>query len=713
LNDRKRRAVIAMLTLLVLISAVGALVTSKWPVVAQGPELPLGPASSGEEFEPGRILVKFSQGVTVAGAEGTLQQHGATYVRTLYDSSVQLWAVPEGSELSTASLLSADPTVEYAEPNYRFYAFDKVPNDPSFNVQWAHALIHSQGAWDNTTGSVTEIIAIIDTGIDEAHPDLAGKIVAGWDYVDNDSDPHDLNGHGTHVAGIAAAMTNNGEGVAGMDWSARIMPIRVLDDVGSGYSADVAEGIRWACNHGARVLNLSLGGPADETLLGAVDDAYAAGCLVVAAMGNEGSATPKYPAAYDHVLAVAATGPSDTRALYSNYGAHCDVAAPGGTANHDPNGIYSTMPTGDAYMITEFGFSPNYDYVSGTSQATPYVSGLAALLWTLQPSLTPDQVQSTIQSTAMDLGAAGWDAYYGYGRIDALAAVCTFVPPAVPVLSAISNTDGDGAYLVDWNDVPHATGYTLEEDDSASFSSPATRYTDSNSQYQVTGRPVGIWYYRVRANNPCWGSVWSNVQAVGVWPGPPSLNLTPVGDDAYRLAWSAATVATGYTLEEDDNPSFSSPGVRYQGSALQYNVTGQPGGTWYYRVRGYNSAGGGPWSLSISKAVPQATLAAPSLRIDNADGYGQFEVAWTDVPLATSYVLEQSRDAYFSSPTVLDPDAVSPFQVSGQPRGRWHYRVRAFGWGGRKGPWSNSEFVVVPFRIYLPFVAKNYAGPGW
>jgi thermitase len=711
LDDRKMRAVMAMLTLLAFVAAGGGLATSERPVVAQGPEPLPGAASSGELFEPGRILVKFSEGVSAAAAESTLQQFDATYVSTLYDSSVQLWEVPEGSELSTAERLNADPTVEYAEPNYRFYAFDRVPNDPRFNRQWAHTIMHSPGAWDITTGCTGVTIAIIDTGIDEAHPDLAGKLVAGWDYVDGDSNPHDLNGHGTHVAGIAAAMTNNGVGVAGMDWSARIMPIRVLDNQGNGYADDVANGIRWAFNHGARVLNLSLGGPSGSaTLQGAVNDAYAAGRLVVAAMGNEGSATPMYPAKYDYVLAVAATGPSDIRASYSNYGAHCDVAAPGGsmTYYHDTTGIYSTMPTYPVYMTTQYSYYTNYDYVQGTSQATPYVSGLAALVWARQPFLTPDQVQGTIQNTATDLGAPGWDAYYGYGRIDTLAALQAYLPSVAPVLSVISNADGDGTYLVDWSDVPYATSYTLEEDDTASFSTPITRYSGSNSQYQVTAQPGGVWYYRARADQNCGSSSWSNVRSVGVRPGPPSLNLNPVAQDAYTLSWSTATGATGYTLEEDDNASFSSPDVRYRGSALQYNVTGQPGGTWYYRVRAYNSAGDGPWSSSRSTTVPPPALPAPNLYpIDNADGDGQFLVDWTDVPATTSYVLEQSRDPYFSTPSIVYSGAASQFQVVGQSRGRWHYRVRAFGSSGQS-PWSNSQSAVVPFRVDLPLVVKAY-----
>jgi thermitase len=203
--------------------------------------------------------------------------------------------------------------IEYAEPNYYYYTF-AVPNDTHFGKQWAHTLIKSPQAWEITTGDPAVKIAILDTGIDLNHPDLRDKIVAGWDFVQSDSMPQDANGHGTHVAGIAAAMTDNGLGIAGLDWQARLMPVRVLGDDGSGDLSHIAAGIRWAYQQGARVINLSLGSKFDSTTLrNAVNEATNAGSLVVAAMGNSrdrGNLT-MYPAALPNVLAVSATGPND------------------------------------------------------------------------------------------------------------------------------------------------------------------------------------------------------------------------------------------------------------------------------------------------------------------------------------------------------------------------------------------------------------------
>ena len=719
MNSRKLCAVIAAFILLASLTTGQTVAGGVWQGRAQEAQPPAEPAVLPGEFEAGEILVKFKEQISTqangqALAESVLQQVDAAYVRSLDGIDIELWQVPEGSELATVERLNANPLVEYAEPNYLMYAADTVPNDPAFGKQWAHTIMQSPAAWDITTGKTGVTIAIIDTGIDETHPDLVGKIVPGRDYVDNDNNPHDENGHGTHCAGIAAAVTNNGVGVAGMNWRARIMPVRVLNADGS-YTIDVLdEAIIWASAHGAKVLSISIQLSAYSlSVQEAVDIARATGSLVVASMGNDTGSQPVYPAAYNNVLAVAATGQNDLRALYSNYGPHCDVAAPGGnmTAYHDPNGIYSTMPTYPVHMTTFDEYNMNYDYVQGTSQAAPYVAGLAALLWALEPSLTPAQVEATIENTAVDKGAPGWDPYYGHGRVNALAALRAYSRPVAPVLSSIGNPDGDGAYQVDWNDVPYATTYRLEEDDDPLFSTPVVRYSGVSSQFQVTGQPGGTWYYRVRASNGYGDSPWSNLAWVTVVPAPPTLLAisNPGNGDEYQIAWSAPSGAASYTLEEAGNASFSNSTVRYKGTSLQYYVTGQPGGTWYYRVRASNAAGAGDWSTPRSTTVDPPALPPPGPpSIDNSDGDREYLVDWSDVAGATSYALEQSHDPYFAAPTQVYSGAESEFLVTGQPGGTWHYRVRAFGAEGGS-PWSGQGMVVVPVWGYFPFIAERYS----
>ena len=489
--------------------------------------MPLG-SEDQAPFKPGEVLVKFREEAPARSVDSLRTRFEATRLATLEGVDVQVWQVPEGRELDITEQLKAEPAIEYAQPNYVYYALG-IPNDPGFSQQWGLTKVRAPQAWDVTKGSDAVTIAIVDSGIDLGHPDLAGKIVAGWDYVDSDSVPQDENGHGTHVAGIAAAMTNNGVGVAGMSWNAKIMPVRVLNRYGQGYTDQIAAGILWAAQHGAKVINLSLGGVSyDATMQDAINQAYNAGCLVVAAMGNcrtgceIGSITyinpTMYPAADLHVMAVAATGPSDGYAFYSQYGSHCDIAAPGGDmyTYHDPDGIYSTMPTYDVDLTTDDYFYKHYDFLHGTSQATPFVAGLAALVWATNPSLSPDQVQGIIQDTAVDLGSTGWDPTFGWGRIDALAAVSPYGPPAAPVIESIDNPDGDGSYQVNWNDISTATNYELQEDSNFQFSSATTMDTGSTSEYSVSGRAAGPWYYRVRVTTSAGTSPWSEAQSVSV-----------------------------------------------------------------------------------------------------------------------------------------------------------------------------------------------------
>jgi hypothetical protein len=263
---------------------------------------------------------------------------------------------------------------------------------------------------------------------------------------------------------------------------------------------------------------------------------------------------------------------------------------------------------------------------------------------------------------------------------------------------------------VDWNDIPNAASYVLERSSNDSFSNPAVVYSGTASMYQVVARPGGTWHYRVLARNDNGDSPWSNVQPVGVRPEPPILASidNPGNENGYQLVWSASVGAIGYTLEEDDDPFFASPSVRYQGAALEYGVTGQPGGTWYYRVMAYNAVGSSSESNTQSTSVDPAALTAPFLNpIDNEDGDGEFLVSWIEVPGATGYRLEESGDVYFRTPREVYSGTAPLFLVVGQPEGTWHYRVRAVGSSGGS-PWSNQRSVVVPAVLHLPFVARNY-----
>jgi subtilisin family serine protease len=255
-------------------------------------------------------------------------------------------------------------------------------------------------------------LAILDTGIDFAHPEFAGRLTVGYDFINLDDDPQDDNGHGTSVTGAAAAIANNSEGIAGLNWSAQIMPVKVLNSSGVGTYADVASGIVWAVNNGGDVINLSLGGegiPPSSALLDAVNYAHSNGLVIVAAAGNSNSSV-FYPAIYSNVIAVAATDLTNTRMANSNYGPEIDISAPG-------NSIFSTSLGG------------GYGYSSRTSMAAPYVSGLAAILKGIDPSLSPEEIEAILKTSALDLGPLGFDDFYGAGLIQADGAVLLLIVP--------------------------------------------------------------------------------------------------------------------------------------------------------------------------------------------------------------------------------------------------------------------------------------------
>jgi subtilisin family serine protease len=347
--------------------------------------------------------------------------------------------------------LKRNPNVEYVEPNY-IYTADFTPNDPSQAQQYAWGKIQAYQAWDVTQGSASAVIAVVDTGIQRTHPDLDAKIVAGYDYVQNDTAPDDGNGHGTHVAGTSAAETNNSTGGAGTCPNCKLMPVRVLDNNGSGTLVNVANGINFAANNGAKVINLSLGGGGSTTLRNAVDNAWSKGVFLACAAGNSNTSSTAnaYPAAYPNCFAVASTTSADARSSFSNYGSWVEAAAPG-------SNIYSTW------------LNSGYNTINGTSMATPHVAGLAGLL--ASQGLTNAQIRDRICATADRISGTGSN--WTCGRINAYRAVTNSgtPPPPPPTGSTIVNGGfesgtapwaqaSSGGYQLITTNRPHAGAYS-------------------------------------------------------------------------------------------------------------------------------------------------------------------------------------------------------------------------------------------------------------
>jgi len=299
----------------------------------------------------------------------------------------------------------------YVEPNMKVQV-QLVPNDTYWNLQWGPQKIEADWAWNTTIGSSEILVAFIDSGIDYTHPDLTENYIPlGYDWANNDVNPLDDFGHGTHCAGIVAAVLNNSLGIAGLA-QVRVIAEKVLNYEGIGYYDWVAEGIIHATDVGVDIISISLGGYGESELIyEAIKYAYNSGVLIVAAAGNDNTNIKLYPAAYEEVIAVTATDQFDNVAWFSNYGEWVELAAPGVD-------IYSTMPT---YHVTmnDWGYSMNYSYMSGTSMACPHVTGVVALIWSLYPNKTRDWIRLWLRQNTDDLGDPGFDINYGYGRVNA------------------------------------------------------------------------------------------------------------------------------------------------------------------------------------------------------------------------------------------------------------------------------------------------------
>ncbi|MEM4704556.1 MAG: S8 family serine peptidase [Candidatus Bathyarchaeia archaeon] len=312
--------------------------------------------------------------------------------------------IPQSKVANFNRQLQQTGLVRYVEPNLKFQA-SFTPNDPNWTIQWGPKKIQADYAWDTTMGSSAILVAVIDTGIYYNHPDLKANYVAkGRDWVNNDNDPADDEGHGTHCAGIIGAVTNNGIGIAGIA-QVQIMAEKGLNSEGSGESIDLANAIVHAVDQGAKILSLSWGSYFYSNVIhDAIKYAYAHDVLVVAAAGNDGTTLRHYPASYPEVISVSATTSADLRASWSNYGNWIELGAPG-------ENIFSTYT------------APNYRYLSGTSMACPHVVGVAALAWSLFPDYSRDWIRKWLRYTSDDLGTPGFDNDFGYGRVNARKAV--------------------------------------------------------------------------------------------------------------------------------------------------------------------------------------------------------------------------------------------------------------------------------------------------
>jgi subtilisin family serine protease len=599
---------------------------------------------------PGEILIGYLDDSPIARRTSGLAI-SLTPVAQAGELVVALVQVPKGQERAVVAQLAHQPGVVYAEPNgIASAAF--TPNDPYYadpNKVYAPQQVYANRAWDFVRGSGQVVVAVVDSGVDLAHPDLVGGFwinpgevvgngvdddgngfvddVNGWDFVNGDNAPLDDHGHGTHVTGILAAQLDNGIGISGIAGGIRVLPVKVLSSANTGTWANIAAGIIYAANQpGVRAINLSLGcAVMSVTLRNAVEYAQSKGILVVAAAGNDASDQSFYPAAFDDVVAVAATTLGGARWSLSNFGSHLDIAAPGST-------VYSTTwkpATGSTYA-----------FLSGTSMAAPAVTGAAALLWSLIPNLSAAEVVDLLYRSAMDRGTAGWDAYYGHGEVDVAAAVqlASAMQPPDGVLAGRVWVDDDGDGQADVNETWGLAGVIVT----------LQRISGDEVQQVTTGRdgryrfsPLSDGVYRVQANMPS-GYVHTTEEAVtrdvargveaqadfgfilptAVWV--QALSITRYGSHLI-LTWAVMGAAADAVWEvlRFDSPDVSPMTVSAQpvtgqadvGDIVAYqfeDTTTVPGRAYWYAVR----QAGSSEVTGLTKAVAGQPIAAflPMLR---------------------------------------------------------------------------------------------------
>ncbi len=471
--------------------------------VRPGLEAPTGRLAYASPTALARALM--AQGVTTAQ---TLFRAALGMPNTIGLERIYRLELATNADVNKAvAALGTDPNIEWAEPDYIAHAV-AIPDDPLYAEQWGLTKIATPAAWDIVTGTQTVIIAIIDSGIDLTHPDLQANLwinpgeipgngidddnngyvddVRGWNFVNGTNNVYDGNGHGSQVAGVAAAVTNNSLGIAGVCWNCKIMPVRVMADSGISNYSDIALGVRYAADKGAKVINLSLGGYSySNALRDAIDYAVnEKGAVVVGGAGNDNVSTPFYPAAYENVLAVAGTTSADTKAAFSDYGTWVDISAP-------------------AVEITTTYLGGDWGPANGTSLAAPFVAGMAALIRSQRPDWSAALVRNQLLQTADNIDALdpAYAGELGAGRVNAAQATQDPYPIITLVDTTINGdplgrpTPGETATLAvtlrnDWWDVTGVTGTLTTADTLVTVGQATAGYGDLASGVSGVSSPV-------------------------------------------------------------------------------------------------------------------------------------------------------------------------------------------------------------------------------
>ena len=534
------------------------------------------PAQPGPSVVPGQVLVGLESGAILSEVALTI---GGSVLRNLPHGNAHVLTISSGSVGAAVHALNSVPGVAYAEPNYLRSLHDQ-PNDPDYALKWD---LHNDGTlchgadcampdadldWEEAYAHLgasldgTAVVAVVDSGVDVGHPDLRDKLVPGYDFLDDDSQPLDRHGHGTHVAGIALARADNATGALGVGYGAniRLMPLRACDENGCPSSA-IVDAIYYAADNGANVINLSLGGRMASTAEAlAIQYAWSQGLVVVASSGNDSRGRVAYPAAFAHCLAVGSTNWLDGLAFYSSGGKDLDVVAPGGemTRYGAPGGIYSTMPAYEVYLTRAYAYQQDYDQLQGTSMAASQVSGLAALLFAMgvedsdHDGKANDEIRDLIETTTDDLGKAGWDRDFGWGRVNVYQAVLAADARSSERLPQVIITSPQDVAAV-WGTIN--IGVDVGEQD-------AVRQVE----FFVDGFHIGS----DDDGSDGWSVDWDST---GVPDGPHSLTASAT-DGAEQIGAESIQVSVANTQSLDVVVWAIFPNVMQAGSALEVQISG-------------------------------------------------------------------------------------------------------------------------------------------
>lgn len=575
----------------------------------------------------GRLLVIPRAGLSEKRFDKAIRPHGFKSRRKLNRLNAHVYELPEGvDEVKIMNKLKKDRRFKAVELDQLVGPSQEI-SDPSFNKSWALPKIQAPFAWDIASGAGVTI-AILDTGVDNTHPDLAANMVPGWNVYDSNNDTNDVYGHGTKVAGTAAASANNGVGSAGVAWNAHIMPIRISGTDGYAYFSAMAEGIRWAADNGARVANISYENAAGSiTVQSAANYMRSKGGVVVVSAGNTSGLVNYAPSSA--LLVVSATDSNDKLASWSSYGPSVDVSAPGVS-------IYTTTRGG------------GYGNVSGTSFSSPIVAATAALLFSTNPNLTPSDVDQILTSTTQDLGEPGYDQYFGHGRLNAGAAVhhtyaqlnIDNIAPTIRITSPTSGTvSGDVLVDVSYSDNKEVVRVELYVNGQKTIvdTQPPFAFAWDTSELANGDYTLVAYAFDAAGNQGTSDSVKVTVKNIEADTTPPTINITAptsgtVSGNVPVSVNFSDNVGVVHTELHVNGNKIAESAVASAGSnsSFSWNTTALTNGNYTLIAYAFDEAGNQGSSAPVKVTVKNASSTAPlptinQFSLQNRANVGRFE----------------------------------------------------------------------------------------